>query len=63
MEKMDITVVAARRCGDHAVGIGHVYAQKANLHIRVEFEVAECMTSKQLWDEARDQILRYLDVA
>lgn len=61
MESMVIQVISARRVGDKVRAVIRAESQpEALIHLLLEFEPLD---STNMWEEARNQALRYLDVA
>lgn len=60
MEKMQITILSVRQCNGTAVVRACATARKARIHLEVGFESSK---QRDIWDEARLEVLRFLDIA
>lgn len=61
MEIMSIRILSVEAKADHIVARAYAQASAAEIYIRVSFEDVGDDLSK--WEQARDQVLRYLDPA
>lgn len=63
VEKMTITVNSVVECGGQYRARARVVALDATIWLEVNFEVGLHASRTQLWQQARDEVFRYLDVA
>lgn len=60
---MQIYVVSVREVGGDVRARARVVAEQARIAVEVWFAAPPGATKRELWCEARDQVLRYLDPA
>ena len=60
VESMSVTILSIRPRGERLVARAQARAEEARIWLEVEFDVhdQECV-----WERARDEALRYLDIA
>ena len=63
METMQITVISVVECDNHFRARARAVAHDATIMIEVRFQTDEGSSKSELWLKARDQCLRYLDIA
>jgi hypothetical protein len=61
MEKMQITVLSLREEQGQVVAGARAAARDATVHLQGWFDRPTGAVRQELWQEARDQVLRYLD--
>ena len=63
MERLDVTVFSVVERDGRYRARARAVAKDARIMIEVRFQADEGVSRSDLWQEARDQCLRYLDVA
>ena len=63
MEPMHLEVHRVDTTGDAAIALASAHAASAVIYVLVVFELPEIVDSQQLTRIARDEVLRYLDIA
>ena len=63
MEQMHITVISIVEHGGRYSARARAEAQDAEIMVEVCFKTDERVSDAKLWLKARDQCLRYLDIA
>lgn len=63
MEPMTVHLVSVIRQHDHVKARARVSAPQARIMVEVIFQVGSVRSRRELWSRARDEVLRYLDVA
>lgn len=63
MEPMRITILSIQEHGGQVVTHARAEADAATIHLRVHFAKPCGITWDDMWDRARDEVLKYLDVS
>ena len=63
MEPMNVTLISVFNKEGNVRARARAVAQDARIMVEVRFQADEGVSRAELWLEARDQCLRYLDVA
>ena len=63
MESLAVTIISVVEHDSHIRARARAVAQDARIMVEVRFLADEGASKVELWREARDQCLRYLDVA
>ena len=63
MESMTVHLLSLVERGDIVEARARVLAAQARLHVHIWFARPIRATKRELWQRARDEVLRYLDVA
>jgi len=63
METMQITVISVVECDNHFRARARAVARDARIMIEVRFQTDEEASTADHWERARDEVLRYLDIA
>ena len=63
MEAMNVTLISVIKKEGKVRARARAVAKDAEIMIEVRFQTDEWASNAELWLEARDQCLRYLDIA
>ncbi len=63
MERMDITVLSVTRRSDQIQARARAVARDAKISLEVTFAAHPEASDGDIWQQARDEVLRYLDLA
>ncbi len=63
MERMDITVLSVTRRSGQIQARARATAKDATIWLAVSFETFPEVSEGEIWQQARDEVLRYLDIA
>ena len=63
MEPMNVTLISVIKREGNVRARARAVAQDARLNLEVTFEAGLHSSREDLWRQARDEVLRYLDIA
>ena len=62
MEHMEVSIIHLLRAGPHTFAIATATAEDAEIRIAVRFSAPSRISHEDLIEQARDEILRFLDI-